>query len=550
MDSCSWEEIKRLASDFKQAQLSSTAQNISERNCVEIVNRLVKLGLIEVYHTCDGKSYVTPDMVVKEIYDELQLHHGRVNLVDLQQAINIDFSYIEAKVHELVRNDSSLELVLGQLISRDYLTNVCREVNDLLNEQGHLRLSDIIKQYDLPTKFMRTEVVEAGLKNGLIKANFVEENLFTEAYVARHKARIRGYLTAVIRPIALNNVIHALNIPTNLFNSLLDEMIAENRLKGSVTSGHANFVPECYAKVQTSWVDNFFSQNNYVEFSQLKRNVNVANPRQFITKKFPSAVLLNTCAVHENLINQLTASVEEGVHSESWIDLSASLPPCCDSSDIQVVVQPLLKRHHNAQVLGETVFVSPGCFNRCRRLFDPLMAEQAVKDIRKNPALLASLTSQPDRLANAPSSTPPEAKGGKGGKKIKSGGGDRGREIKTKNVKKKYLAGKGTSVEESADPSLVPFMSEKEIREMLEPALGEDAPEELLEEMAEQLHPVLLRSYQDVVRSAFVQTSGTARKRSSHGNLTVSFTMCIYALRCLHRRNVKTQGMRNRSGTL
>ena len=43
---------------------------------------------------------------------------GRVNLVDLQQTLNVDLSHIESKVNELVKNDRSLTLVLGQLISR------------------------------------------------------------------------------------------------------------------------------------------------------------------------------------------------------------------------------------------------------------------------------------------------------------------------------------------------------------------------------------------------------------------------------------------------
>jgi len=43
---------------------------------------------------------------------------GRVNLVDLQQSLNVDLSHIEAKVNELVKNDRSLTLILGQLINK------------------------------------------------------------------------------------------------------------------------------------------------------------------------------------------------------------------------------------------------------------------------------------------------------------------------------------------------------------------------------------------------------------------------------------------------
>ncbi len=41
---------------------------------------------------------------------------GRVNLVDLQQVINVDFSHVEAKVNEIVKSDKNLTLVLGQLV--------------------------------------------------------------------------------------------------------------------------------------------------------------------------------------------------------------------------------------------------------------------------------------------------------------------------------------------------------------------------------------------------------------------------------------------------
>ncbi len=41
---------------------------------------------------------------------------GRINLVDLQQIIGVDFSHIESKANELVKGDGNLYLQLGQLI--------------------------------------------------------------------------------------------------------------------------------------------------------------------------------------------------------------------------------------------------------------------------------------------------------------------------------------------------------------------------------------------------------------------------------------------------
>ena len=54
-----WDEIRRLASDLQRAQLSGSIQKLSERNCIEIVNKLVQTNLLEVLHTADGREYLT-----------------------------------------------------------------------------------------------------------------------------------------------------------------------------------------------------------------------------------------------------------------------------------------------------------------------------------------------------------------------------------------------------------------------------------------------------------------------------------------------------------
>lgn len=105
-----WEEIKRLAADLQRVQISSTAHKLSERNCIEIVQKLISTGLLEVLYTTDGKEYLTPQQLEREIKDELFvrggllsvlyiknnwlvkaffnmccLFLGRINLVELQQ---------------------------------------------------------------------------------------------------------------------------------------------------------------------------------------------------------------------------------------------------------------------------------------------------------------------------------------------------------------------------------------------------------------------------------------------------------------------------------
>lgn len=73
-----WDEVKRLAADFQRAQLSSTSHKLSERNCVELVQKLVDLGLVEVIYTNDGREYVTPSELEKEIREELFVEGGKL----------------------------------------------------------------------------------------------------------------------------------------------------------------------------------------------------------------------------------------------------------------------------------------------------------------------------------------------------------------------------------------------------------------------------------------------------------------------------------------
>lgn len=55
------------------------ACRLSERNCIEIVQCLVELKLLEVIHTTDGKEYLTPNELAKEVREELTVRGGTLD---------------------------------------------------------------------------------------------------------------------------------------------------------------------------------------------------------------------------------------------------------------------------------------------------------------------------------------------------------------------------------------------------------------------------------------------------------------------------------------
>jgi hypothetical protein len=56
---------------------------LSERNCVEIITKLIELNLLDVVFTTDGKEYITPQYLIKEIKDELYVSGGELSEICL-----------------------------------------------------------------------------------------------------------------------------------------------------------------------------------------------------------------------------------------------------------------------------------------------------------------------------------------------------------------------------------------------------------------------------------------------------------------------------------
>ncbi|KAI4897121.1 hypothetical protein NFI96_004700 [Prochilodus magdalenae] len=89
---------------------------LSERNCIEIVAKLVQERKLDVVHTLDGKEYISPAQISREIRDELYTHGGRINIVELQKIINVDLVHIQNQANDVSKQDRGTRLILGQLI--------------------------------------------------------------------------------------------------------------------------------------------------------------------------------------------------------------------------------------------------------------------------------------------------------------------------------------------------------------------------------------------------------------------------------------------------
>ena len=173
---------------------------------MEIVQKLLEMQLLEILFTTDGKEYVTPSHLSTEIKDELYMCGGRVSLVQLASNLSIDYSHVEAAAQGVAGGDT--HLVLGQLVSADYMEELCRQVNERLQQQGTISLPSLTKEFDLPTDFL-IEQVHARL--GSIIEGFKDDTdpkvLLTPGHVARVRAKVRGVLSGVTVPTTTASII-------------------------------------------------------------------------------------------------------------------------------------------------------------------------------------------------------------------------------------------------------------------------------------------------------------------------------------------------------
>jgi hypothetical protein len=549
-----------LAADLQRAQLSGSAQRLSERNCIEIVYRLVELKLLDVIHTTDGKEYLTPNELGKEIREELIVHRGRINLVDLQQTLNVDLSHIEAKVGELIKNDRNLTLILGQLIDRSYLDAIGEEIDDKLQENGIVTIAELAKLYDLPGDFIN-EVVRSRLGHA-IKGHIddLDRNvIYTEAYVARYRAKICGLFSGVTKPTPVQPIVNRYGLQNRLFHSIMESLISSGRLSGSLTGGRqetAVYVPNIYTKSQNDWVDAFYKQNGYLEYDAVSR-LGITDAKSFIKKRFKTEQIeyLGSCCVGQLIRDQIESEVEEALSANTWTDIMPLLPSICSRHDAHQLLTGVVRHRPKAVIFCDSIVTNEAFLSSCAKPFESLINAKAEKAVKEKPSLLlthlGSSSKRPTSSIHHPAAPTgndvapqhddkndtgrkKKPTGGKGGG---SGGGQCGREIKTKSASKKKVAGgrdrdvtganSDDEVSKSQESSELDFMSIEELSTELgrQPTLAE-CSQEFIDAVASHLYRPLTREFGERLKSVFLQTmqggtggAGSGAVRKARGDM-------------------------------
>jgi len=507
---------------------------------------LLEKGLLDLVFTNDGKEYLTNDQLRREIEDEIFVNGGRVNLVEVSKILNVDLQKVQPVAERIAKDDPEITLILGQLVSTDYVTRIALEINEKLNQYGELNISELTGAYDLPSDFLLRQVVEAHLGSVIFGKQDTSNPrlLYTPAFISRCKARIRGALSGITKPTAVTAILNQTGVNERIFFSLTNDVSATGTITSRSTAG--SYVPHIYVKTQAEWVRNFFRQNGYLEYDSVSALGVGADVKPFITKQLSAEKLtfLDKCCIGQRIIDLAESTLEECIATSSFLDMSQILPSVIAAPDIERLIAVILtpSKQRLTQIFGTIIVTTKYIDGLLQPVYQAAdaSAKNSVdagvyqKFIAEKTILKKSTTEVDDDIGKGDKREERRKKAAGG----KAGGGAQGRETKTKSTKKHQRGGKSAKDfdDSASDEEEVASNANKkkggketpltlvtlqDIRKAINAALTSDGLEELSSPIASHFHLQIAKYAQNKAQELYeVSLQNTlVNRKQNHSSL-------------------------------
>ncbi|RUS25600.1 hypothetical protein BC938DRAFT_471911 [Jimgerdemannia flammicorona] len=390
--------------------MSSPSTLLSEQTCADLILKAIQLNLLPgLLTTLDGKEFVTPARLDSEIEEAVSTKGGRVNVMDLQGVLNVDFRYIEARAKSLLeRKRGAWVLLGGEIINSTFFDEMDTEINTILSDVGWVSIGTLCQNFHFslhfllqvrhrrctrPQKFLTRLHIEDRLEksiHGRTDMSF-PGIVFTDRYAIQLKTTIAKLIDDIDSPTPVSTILTQNNLPEPLFYPLLESLIKQGGFNGSFRGRRekAVYTPDSFKAAQAESVKAFVSQNGYIEYYSVAKLNTEELPRDFLRREFPGIMLLETCAATQSVVATVEASVEEMVQNDSWLDVTHLVPPCFTDADTASLLQSLaaLKPHsqkspsaatveHAPLILGSYV-TTTGFVQRCAEAMHAYMQKKA-----------------------------------------------------------------------------------------------------------------------------------------------------------------------------
>ncbi|KAG0267395.1 E3 UFM1-protein ligase 1 [Actinomortierella ambigua] len=306
-------------------------ERITEAACDDLVQSLMRLGFIpKMIPSLDGKEYWTSEHLGQMIVARLAKLGGRLSILELPRMLNVELSSARDVIQDLLRSQpGKFVQVQEDLLEIDYLVNITREMNSELDQRGFLTTVEQSKRYNLGLDYMRQFLKDRVGSQIHGTWDTVDQGfVYAGWFKTQQKAALLKLLCELDEPTTLATLRARRVVHDQFFFGLCDALVKEeaSALPGTIKGWHDQgiFVPRQFVKHQASSIESFFDQNGFIAFESVTKH-GVSDPKNYIRKLRPNALLLETHAVQESIWSVVDASVEDAITSVSWVDIKGDL---------------------------------------------------------------------------------------------------------------------------------------------------------------------------------------------------------------------------------
>ncbi|XP_010426061.1 PREDICTED: E3 UFM1-protein ligase 1 homolog [Camelina sativa] len=542
------DELLELQRQFEFAQQVKSSVRLSDRNVVELVQKLQELGVIDfdLLHTVTGKEYITQEQLRNEITREIS-KLGRVSVIDLADTIGVDLYHVEKQTQDVVLSDPGLMLVQGEIISQNYWDSIAEEINERLQECSQIAVAELAGQLQVGSELVQS-VLEPRLGT-LVNAKLEGGQLYTPAYVARVTAMVRGASRGIFVPSSLSalwaplqQLVQEMNgatgvaVENSFFQSIFNRLLKEEEMLGSLRAG-THWTTSAFAIAQKECVDSSFSQNSYISYETMQK-LGISQAVQFLQSRYPDGSPLAAVFIHSSMIEMLDSATEDAIEQNSWIDSLSVLPSSFTPQDANKMlllcrsVQSALKAD-KALILGESYVLSSGFI---KGIYDQIEKEAGAFSIQ---ASTASLIDSSSKSSESTESIPANTDKGSRKKKGKSASmkaatvetvpddkedarpkskrnQKKGRDSSSSQKVDSKAGGKKESVKAQESNNIIPpdeWVMNKIVDSV--PEFDDDGmenPDSILKHLADHMKPMLINSLKERRKKIFTENADRLRR--------------------------------------
>ena len=242
-------DLDALMGELEAVQEEQTGNRLAERSCIEIMMKLIAKDQLEVLYTLDGREYLTPEQLRRELRAEISRQGGRVMLSEMSSVLNVDTAYIDDAAEDLVAADSTLRMLNEgtEIVGDLFLDNLALEINEYLEDAGSISIGELATKHGFAVKFVQ-HLLTSRLKSGCLTGTLRRDKLYSEEFRARLKKRLVGALSAATRPTPLQSLLQRFDLlEISVVVDMAKRLCAEERVDGQVVDG--DYVPNIFKTI-------------------------------------------------------------------------------------------------------------------------------------------------------------------------------------------------------------------------------------------------------------------------------------------------------------